>query len=116
MPPRRHRGTSVLVAMDPREHRCLMTGFYSHLVFDSDDHHQASWASVREELLRMAPPWPAALFRFELIPRFGPRLEEVRPLVLDDGKTIAAIWRESDDEYFQRHGIKPQNLIKGMYR
>ena len=112
MPPRRHRGSSVLAAMCPRERDCLKSGFYAELIFDSDDHHQAAWQSVREEMLKLGPPWPAALFRFELIPRFGERLSEVREAQLPDGRYYHRRWTESDEEYFHRHGIDVAKVVR----
>ena len=95
MPPRRHRGSSVLAAMCPRERECLLDGYFDHLIFDSDDHHVAAWNSVREEMLAQSPPYPEALFRFELTPKYGPR----RLL-------------ESDDAYFDRHHIDIAKVVR----
>jgi hypothetical protein len=98
--------------MDPRERDCLRTGFFDHLIFDSDDHHRAAWASVREEMLRLGAPWPAALFTFELFPAYGPRLSEVREAQLPDGRYYHRRWTESDAEYFERHNIDIHRVVK----
>ncbi len=114
MPRKRPRGHSVLASLDWRERECLMNGYFPDLLFDSEQHHLAVWQSVCDELLALAPPWPEALFRFELIPRHGPRLSEVREAQLPDGRFYHRRWTEPDGEYFERHGLTPDAIIKGV--
>lgn len=115
MPPRRPQGTNALASLDPRERHCLETGNYAHLVFDSEGHHEACWRSVRDEMLsRPGQPLPEALFRFELLPKYGPRLAEIRPATQADGRVIPAKWIESDQEYLQRHKITKTKIVKGQ--
>lgn len=107
---RRRQGASALDGLTRLERLALEDGVYPHLVFDSEEHHRATWESVRDEMLadyaRNRPGQrPEAWFTFYANEKYGPRLEWDELKTSDTGHTYTSAEVETDLAYLSRHDL-----------